>query len=205
MTVTVVWMISVIDQAPRDLPHKVLTQPVTLFALRYGEADTQVGVVKGEGGYFGPSALVAADDGTIYVGDNQNDCVKRSDRRGSLLMKTEPTARIAMMGVDTSGDIYVLGGSWLNIIRIYDSSGRRLRKREADILRSLLSIQLPEDRSEWEQTLQLNLSEGRELDMLWDMLHGEFRVTPWGVFIFFPSTNGVKSAVRTSSVFLPGR
>ncbi len=159
---------------------------MTLFALKYGEADTQVGVVKGEGGYFGPSALVVADDGTIYIGDDQNDCVKRFDRRGNLLMKTEPTRRIAMMGVDTSGRIYVLGGAGLNVIRIYDSSGRRLRKREGDIVRHLLRIQFPEDRSDWEQTLELNLSQGREVDLLWEMLHGEFQMTPWGDIYLLP-------------------
>jgi hypothetical protein len=191
-TITAVLMNSSINQpvsgsdAQSDRPPNALTQPVTLFALKYGEADTQVGVVKGEGGYFGPSALVVADDGAIYIGDDQNDCVKRFDRRGNLLMKTEPTRRIAMMGVDTSGRIYVLGGAGLNVIRIYDSSGRRLRKREGDIVRHLLRIQFPEDRSDWEQTLELNLSQGRELDMLWDMLHGEFRVTPWGDVYLLP-------------------
>lgn len=122
---------------PPDLSRYLLTKPQALFSLQYGQGSSQVGMfIAGpeEGLPSGPSDFAIGIDGSIYIGDEQNGKVKKFNRKGQLLMVTDGHIdRIAGMGVDSHGRIYVIHGTASNEIAVYDEKGKRLPDVERKI------------------------------------------------------------------------
>jgi len=107
--------------------------PEYLFTLQYGEHDDQVGVYiprlagDKEGIPAGPTALAIGPDGSIYIADRINHCVKRFDEYGELLMRTEGRLdNIQFLAVDSTGDVLALGGAGMGTFWKFGADGQQL-------------------------------------------------------------------------------
>jgi len=91
--------------------------------LPYGDGIGEVGIfweMPEEGPTAGPSTFLVGWDGNIYMGDEQNGRVKVFDRSGNLLAVTEGRLdRIAGLGVDPQGRIFVTHGSRLDEVTVF--------------------------------------------------------------------------------------
>jgi len=107
--------------------------PEYLFTLEFGEADNQVGVyiprLAGDLECIpaGPSGIAAGPDGSIYIADGINHCIKRFDEYGELLMRTEGRLdNIQRLAVDSTGAVYALGGGGIGTAWKFSGEGQQL-------------------------------------------------------------------------------
>jgi len=126
-----------------DLRPNLLTQPQVLFSLRYGEGKEAIGLFipppGAEGEYVsGPSDFEVGLDGNVYIGDEQNGKVKKFTRSGKLVMMTQGRLdRIADMAVDSQGRVYVIHGTRLDEITVFDAQGQALQEATEQIKSAL--------------------------------------------------------------------
>jgi len=109
-----------------------------LFTVEYGESDAEAGVwvptERGEAGGgppCGPTGIAVGADGSIFIADRVNDCVKRFDRAGQLLMRTEGASdNIQHVAVDSEGNCYALHGAGMDLLSKFGVEGKKLWQTE---------------------------------------------------------------------------
>ncbi|MCM8759347.1 MAG: hypothetical protein NC906_06210 [Candidatus Omnitrophica bacterium] len=118
----------------------MVTKPVVLFSLKYGDQPDYVGLyVPGpeEGEPTTISDFAIGTDGSIYIADNVNKKVKKFSRDGKLLMMTEGDLEgIQAITVDPKGRLFVCfyGDRGIsNQLAIYDKDGKRLSEDEKKV------------------------------------------------------------------------
>ncbi|MBI3911415.1 MAG: hypothetical protein HY320_10845 [Armatimonadetes bacterium] len=105
--------------------------PEELFSLEVGQADQQLGIwvspnpEKPEGPAEGPIDLAIGADGSVYIADRMNHCVKRFDQQGNFIMRTQgDLENINYIAVDRdTGSVYALGGAGANILCKFAADG----------------------------------------------------------------------------------
>lgn len=96
---------------------------------------TEAQILEGAG-YEGPAALAVGPNGTLYIADTVNRCVKVFDTRGKLVLRTAgELPGIGRIAVDRTGQCYVLGGEMLDTLAAYGPDGvQRWRVKLAEVL-----------------------------------------------------------------------
>ncbi|MBI3946180.1 MAG: hypothetical protein HY321_09700 [Armatimonadetes bacterium] len=125
--------------------------PEWLYHVEFGAEDQQVGVAFGDDGPpAGPKDLAAGPDGTLYLADRVNHCVKAFDAAGRLLMRTErdllrvnhaailPSDDVPVMHAEplfnvnaiaveqATGSVYALWSASLNLLSKFAADGSHL-------------------------------------------------------------------------------
>lgn len=122
---------------PRPIAEAAVgVEPVSLFALPYGEGDREVGIaiaLPREGRNVYPRGFVLGRDGSITIMDPVNQKVKRFSATGDLLSVTEDALKnLSSAAVNSRGETYVVwyGGTRLAKFR---ADGTRIRSEWTEI------------------------------------------------------------------------
>jgi len=124
--------------------------PEVLFALDYGQGDSQVRVLPGvrDASFAaGPTGIGVAPDGSIWIADDLNRCAKRFSRDGELLAVTQPPEDLSdrlprdpelwhavgeglfnlqHIAVDSEANVYTQSGTGMDLLSKFGPDGQWL-------------------------------------------------------------------------------